>query len=474
MIKKSIFRQGYRWFGAIVLGIGVFFLASCEERIDPMSQGNTGIKGEPFNPGKPVTISSFIPESGGMGTRLILYGENFGADTSKIKITVGGIATKAISTDGKHLYCMVPGKAYEGSIEVKIVDNDGDLIATTIAPTKFQYERRRLVTTLLGVRNPDGSYTVRDGPFDDCGGVQRCGWLSYDPKNKNHLYFVADGGTFRMMNFETRTITTLVGAGQTVTDRSRTITWTLSGDTMIIATDRGQNTDPSTLFSTRNQNFRTWTVLTRNMQCNGAVVHPVNGEMYLNSYSMGQFYRWDFKTNGPLQQLFTIQDQAWEYNIQVHPTGNYAYIVVVNRHYILRTNYDWERKQFTVPFIICGEPGVQGWEDGVGKKVRMRSPYQGAFVKNPDYAGKADEYDFYFTEQNNHCVRILTPEGKVTTYAGRGSTGLDANPYGYINGDLRLEARFDQPQGLVYDEENNCFYVGDYVNRCIRKIALEE
>src|SRR5699024_4091648 len=95
-------------------------------------------------------------------------------------------------------------------------------------------------------------------------------------------------------------------------------------------------------------------------------------------------------------------------------------------------------------------------------------------VKNPAYAGQQNQYDFYFAEQGNHDIRILTPKGKVTTFAGRGSSSIDSDPYGYVDGELRTEARFDRPQGLGYDSVNHVFYVGDWQNHCIRKIALEE
>jgi DNA-binding beta-propeller fold protein YncE len=62
----------------------------------------------------------------------------------------------------------------------------------------------------------------------------------------------------------------------------------------------------------------------------------------------------------------------------------------------------------------------------------------------------------------------------VTTFAGRGSSSINPNPWGYIDGDLRMEARFDQPKGLAYDEASNTFYVGDAENRRIRKISFEE
>jgi hypothetical protein len=100
----------------------------------------------------------------------------------------------------------------------------------------------------------------------------------------------------------------------------------------------------------------------------------------------------------------------------------------------------------------------------------MNRPAQGVFVKNPDYKGQPDEYDYYFCDSKNHCVRMLTPQGRVYTFAGRGNNGTS----GYVDGDLRTEARFNNPEGIVYVEARQCFYIGDSGNRLIRKIAYEE
>lgn len=37
----------------------------------------------------------------------------------------------------------------------------------------------------------------------------------------------------------------------------------------------------------------------------------------------------------------------------------------------------------------------------------MNNPCQGVFVKNPDYTGE-EEYDFYFVDRLNFCVRKVT------------------------------------------------------------------
>ena len=107
--------------------------------------------------------------------------------------------------------------------------------------------------------------------------------------------------------------------------------------------------------------------------------------------------------------------------------------------------------------------------------AKIFNPYQGVFVKNEEYIaeGKEDIYDFYLADAGNHCIRIITPEGRVTTFAGRGSKGLDNNAWGFVDGDLRKEARFNSPWGIEYDEENKIFYIGDMRNHRIRIISLD-
>jgi DNA-binding beta-propeller fold protein YncE len=432
-----------------------------------------------YDPLQPVSITDFIPGKGGSGQRLVLYGNNFGNDTSIIDVFIGGKEAKVVGVNGRSLYCIVPSGAFEGDIELHI--GSGENPKVIVSEESFNYERKTVVTTLAGYENENGEYQTVDGPFDDCGGFANPSWLTFDPENPDMLYVGQDGGNVRLLNFRDSMVTTPITRGMGNWDRIRTIDWTIDGQYMIIANDQGGENDISTSILSRANSFQDPQALTRYRQCNGGSIHPVNGELYFNSYEKGQFYRYDMGRyfDGEIgvkdyEELFKIQDNGWEFNIRIHPTGNYAYIVVINQHYILRTDYNWETESFTAPYLVCGEARSPGWVDGVGSKARLRNPYQGVFVKNPDYEGKDDEYDFYFTEQHNHDIRILTPEGKVTTFAGRGSSSLNDNPYGYVDGDLRKEARFDQPKGLAYDEVNKVFYVGDAENRRIRKIGLEE
>jgi hypothetical protein len=241
-------------------------------------------------------------------------------------VTIGGVEAKVVRSDGKSLYCIVMGKSYEGTVEIKIFDREGEFVTDARAAKKFDYVRKMIVSTFLGEVDERGNYVIKDGPFDDCGGFRGISWLSFDPKNHDHLYYVDDGGRCQLINFEARNLSTLYTNGQNYLDRMRNIQWTVGGDTMLIAADRGSNNDHPVILMTRGATAGPFKdarqFLPRgSMQCNGSAVHPVNGELYFNSYNLGQFYRYAWGEDN-FYELFRIKDQAWEYNIQIHPSGN--------------------------------------------------------------------------------------------------------------------------------------------------------
>jgi len=475
-IKKSNVRLLY-WMLSAVIALSLS-VTGCKD-----DQPNV-VEAQPFDPSKPVLVSDFNPRSGGMGQRLVIFGQNFGNDLKNISVFIGGKEAKVINVLGESLYCLVPRQAYRGDIEVRVGNNERQVIGKSEVP--FDYQRKLVVSTVIGYRNDRGDEPWRDGKFKDAdqnkmaSGFWEPSFFKFDPLNPKHLWMTFDfNNGLYLVNFEDSTVT----KKRSDFDRPRSIDFTVDGQYMIIAEDRGGENDRATYRLSRSKEWQDREILTTYRQCNGASVHPVNGEMYFNSYDKGQFFRFDLNKyfNEGLgvkdyQQLFVVHDPQWEYKIMIHPTGNYAYINVINQHYILRIDYNWEKKQFNQPYLVCGQLRSAGYADGVGSAVRLRNPYQGVFVKNPEYvaAGKPDEYDFYFTDQHNHAIRILTPEGSVTTFAGRGSSSINPDPWGYVDGDLRQEARFDRPSGIAYNEEEGAFYIGDQANRRIRKIALEE
>jgi hypothetical protein len=467
-----------------LLGLFLLFAFASIGFYSCQSDDNEAATAPPYDSSKPVEVFDFTPKSGGSGQRLVIYGKNFGNDASIVSVYIGGKKATVIGVNGEAIYCLVPEKAIAGDIEVRIGGENNQLIAHS--DTNFEYLRKFVVSTVVGYRNDRGDEPWKDGKFlsdnqnEMASGFWQPSIMKFDPQNPKHLWMVFDGNNgLYLVNFADSTVT----KKRSDLDRPRSIDFTNDGKYMIIAEDRGGENDRATYRLSREKNFQDLEILTRYKQCNGASVHPVNGELYFNSFEKGQFFRFDLNKyfseglgDKQFETLFVVHDPEWEYKIFIHPSGNYAYIIVVNQHYILRVDYNWDKKVFNQPYLVCGQLKAPGYQDGVGSSVRLNRPYQGVFVKNSEYVagGKPDSYDFYFTEWDNHDIRKLTPEGSVTTFAGRGSSSINPDPWGYVNGDLRKEARFDRPTGLAYDEAENVFYVGDYANHRIRKIALEK
>ena len=138
-----------------------------------------------YDPSQPIQITSFDPEEGAARTRMYIHGANFGNDPKQIHVTIGGKNAKVVGSDGEVIYCIVPNKATEGTVEVKV----GEDIAH--ADKKFKYLNKTLVSTLCGNVDETGKVKVQDGPISEAG-FSGPNWMAIDPKNPDHVY-VVDG-----------------------------------------------------------------------------------------------------------------------------------------------------------------------------------------------------------------------------------------------------------------------------------------
>lgn len=112
------------------------------------------------------------------------------------------------------------------------------------------------------------------------------------------------------------------------------------------------------------------------------------------------------------------------------------------------------RAEFTTVSTLAGGE-TPGFADGRGAIARFDNP-SGMLI---DRAGNV-----YVSDRDNHSIRMVTPEGVVSTFAGTGQAGA-------ANG-FRLNASFNQPYGLAMDQHGNLF-VSDVSNNRIRKISSD-
>lgn len=109
---------------------------------------------------------------------------------------------------------------------------------------------------------------------------------------------------------------------------------------------------------------------------------------------------------------------------------------------------------------IAGKGGSSGFSDGDGIATNavMNKP-QGLYV---DAAGSV-----YVADSANHCVRKITIDGHISTFAGIPTVG----GYDYTNCPA-TSAKLYEPRGLTADAVNGFLYIADSRNFCVRKVSL--
>jgi sugar lactone lactonase YvrE len=445
--KRDFIKQRWLCMLPILFFVAMAFTHCADEYGDPTVKA----KVVPYDPSKPVEFTTFYPDSGGARTQMIIKGSNFGTDLSQIEVFVNNKKAPLIGSSGSELLVIVPARAGTGVVTIRVgKENTLKQIAST---NEFNYAFRPIVSTLVGFVDRDGKTAIVDGDFETAQ-LEDPYWLCFD-QNKN-LYVIEEDHGMRFIDMQNEEVKTKFRTGSGLS-RPRTIAFSLAYDTMYVGHDAGNWTDIAGIRLTSQDNFTDWTAFLFSKQCNGISVHPQTGRLFFNSYEQGQVYRYNAAFQGGREELFRIDDVNWEFNIQFAPSGDFAYIVVKNRNYILKSNFNRSTGLLEAATVFAGSKSADGYQDGVGVSARFRSPQQGAF----------DELDnFYLCDGLNHCIRKITPEGIVSTYAGR------PTEYGYSDGDLR-DAQFDRPYGIVYDKETATFYIADQKNHRIRAIKTE-
>jgi len=99
--------------------------------------------------------------------------------------------------------------------------------------------------------------------------------------------------------------------------------------------------------------------------------------------------------------------------------------------------------------------GTPGFADGTADIARFSHP---GGVAIDDRTGT-----LYVADTGNNRIRKVTPEGVVTTLAGSGAADFLDGP--------RAQAGFNSPRGMVVDKRNDCLYVADGNNNRIRMVT---
>lgn len=93
-----------------------------------------------------------------------------------------------------------------------------------------------------------------------------------------------------------------------------------------------------------------------------------------------------------------------------------------------------------------------------------------AYLNNPRDVAVGIDGEIYIADTDNHCVRVVYPDGIIETFAGKCGAEPQVGDKFVGQEQPALEARFWSPYGVATDSEGN-LYISDTKNHVIRRVA---
>jgi hypothetical protein len=431
-----------------VLLFFVALLYSCKE--DEQTGGSVA-----YDPGKPVALETFRPEVGGMATRVILTGSNLGNDPSAVKVYFNNKPAPVVGCDKGKILAITPRQPGDTCIISVVIGKD-----SSVFKNKFIYNTTTVVTTVVGQK---GTTEFKAGSFAEAT-FRNPTYLAVDDEYNLFLSHQDSPNCIALISQQNSTVTQLVAS-----DKPNAPSTDITGRIIVVPLDPLDGYyefDPDAQWAPRRRAILHPTAeeqaagvpdFTINAYKHGFAVCFYDSMVYTRSNRDGYLVKFNPKTR--LGQSVVINGKKMVCN----PNNTDSYLVFDP---ILKTRlYVSSSGQHCIHYfdILTGETGIyagrsgqSGWKDGKKEDAQFNSPRQIIFDINNN---------LLVADQNNHCIRRISPEGTVSTVVGiAGKSGyLDGNPD---------DALFNQPWGLAIDKDYT-IYVADRGNNCIRKLTIE-
>ena len=431
--KKKDLQSINLFFGLILVAITIF---SCNNE-------ETGGNEKPYDASKPVTLETFYPDSGGIATKMIIKGENFGTDIKKVKVYYNKKQAAVVRANGDMLYVITPRQPGDTCNISVVIDKDSASFSNT-----FKYTTQITVTTIAGKPGGDGSGT--DGTLAEAT-FNRPRFVAVDAERN---IFVSEfvGNRVRQINEEANLVTTLIKD----VSNPNAPSVDAEGKKVFVPLDNGADGfiefDPETQWTGKKMKPRKvegTPDFTLDWQ-HSLAPNLKDQLIYTRAYN-GTLISFNARTKAAQVVDVNLMSSSDSFLAFDPFNPNILYLCYTAKHCIY--TYDLDTKEHK---LFAGEQNVAGWADGEREDAQFRTPRQITFDKDGI---------LYVADSDNHCIRTISREGIVTTVIGI------AGVKGYVDG-TPDDALFNSPCGVAVDDEGT-IYVGDAENSCIRKLAIQ-
>lgn len=372
--------------------------------------------GDSPTPTPPVTggneapeLSSFAPTSGKKGTVIKIQGKHYGSDASKVSLQINGLKATINAVTDTEITAVVPDKCGLGKLLLTVNSKE----VTSAAAFRYLYTAATSYFSGSG-KGADGG----DGGYKDGTPQQSEFRTLYNiVTDSKGIMFAADLGNCMVRRIDTDGSTsTLAGAAQGGFKDGK-------GNQALMKFPIGIELAPDgSIYVADHENHAI-----RRVFSDGTLV-TVAGEPNRPGSADGGLASAQFKR---------------PYGVKLDKTGTLWICDTENG--LIRKLADAQVTTFA--------GSTPGYADG---KLREAKFYM------PSYLNFDEKGNIFIADKHNHCIRKITPDGMVTTFAGTPTQN------GYRDGEAS-QAMFNQPCNIQIDKLGN-LYVNDLWNHCIRLV----
>lgn len=416
---------------------------------------------DPVETPDPISeLQGFSPLSGGKGTLIKIQGKNFGTVVSDISVKINGLSATIQSVSDSEIAAIVPDKCGLGAIDLTVKGKP------FTSAEKFRYQYVATTSFFAGGTKgyADGApQTVKfEGPYN----------IIYD----KGLLYVADLGNCMVRKIEADgTTSTIVGTPHSGFKDGK-------GDQALMKFPIGVDVGPDGIIYVadhQNNAIRkiatdgTLTTITGSPEREGLLDGDLATAQFKRPYGVKidkSGTLWVCDTENAVIRKISANRQVTTFagSTQGHADGK---LREAKFYFPAHLTFDETGNAFVADkhnhcirrispdgmvTTFAGTPGKPGFKDGKATEAMFNQPSNVQIDKLGN---------LYVTDLYNHCIRLIYPDGMVATLAGQPTV------LGYVEGTGNV-ARFWHPQGSTLDKDQNLFVTDSFNNR-IRKLTIE-
>lgn len=394
-----------------------------------------------------ATVSIIEPLAGGIATPIIIEGDYFGTDTTKLHVKFVNDAdpndvttTKIIGVNGKMIYCNTPKLTYKENLKIVLEITDKNGKTKTIDTSKdhgvFKYRTEMTVSTVAGI------------PFNNQGAAYT------SPGTLTSATFSCP--MFICVDAEKNIVVVERNFAKVPPEMDQGLVPRLD--------EKGEKKNKSGIISLLNEKANEVRILKDAANINAPTVSPNGQTVYVpfdekfGYYMMSIADGYSVKQRSMQTPASPYKDVAnWKFSFVTDPnnTDKYApvYTVMYNRE-LIKTN-------------------------PLNNEVEMLAQDIGTNQGSDTYLAFNPKEDniLYMSVTNNHSIyRIDLKLDSIYAepYAGLAvtkPTGISTKKEGTYQGGTVTQARFNYPRQITFDDDG-VMYIADCVNHCIRSINV--